>query len=93
MHLALSLSSYLNCQKIISDLESVWLSEKKDDNIYRFIILILRHTSKWKVDYVIFEKTFRFLKMEFKFKRYSGKAIVPMRQTTQDWLDMIISHL
>ena len=55
MDLDMSLMNYPNCLRITSDIKDIWLS-KKTDNTYKFINPKLKHTSKWKFDYIIFTK-------------------------------------
>ena len=54
MGLPIPLLNYVNCQKIVSDIEGIWLS--KTDVDFYFVKPKLIHTTKWKHNFLIFEK-------------------------------------
>ena len=59
MGLDVALNKIKNNEKLIEDIERYWLSKKQDDK-FKFVNSYLIASSKWKFDYIIFEKDFNF---------------------------------
>ena len=55
MGLNCSLSTLREHEKIISDIEEIWLL-KRQDTKFKFVVLQLIHVNKWKFDYIIFRR-------------------------------------
>ena len=55
MGLNCSLVTLFEYDQIISDIEELWLIKRQDTN-FKFILLQLLHTAKWKFDNIIFRK-------------------------------------
>ena len=57
MGLDIPINKIARSDELVKDIEKIWL-EKSQDNKFKYVNPYLINSTKWKFDYIIFEKNF-----------------------------------